>query len=160
MRTRVSLVLIACAALVGCVEDKTDSVPHRIVVIGDIHADIGAARAAFQLTGAANDDDEWIGGNLVVVQLGDIIGRSYEDREVLDFILNLRRKAEAAGGQILALIGNHEVFGARLRVDYVAEEAYSAFESIPGLDLDDPDCCSTIFRNSTNEIASLPIMER
>jgi hypothetical protein len=137
MNARMSLVLLACAALAGCVEDKTDSVPHRIVVIGDIHADIGAARAAFQLADAINDDDEWIGGNLVVVQLGDIIGRSYEDREVLDLIFELRRKAEAAGGEVHVLIGNHEVFGARLRVDSVDAEAYLAFESIPGLDLDD-----------------------
>ena len=40
-----TLVLSACAALIGCVEDKTDSVPHRIVVIGDIHAlDYSAAQ--------------------------------------------------------------------------------------------------------------------
>jgi len=148
MKTRMSLVLFACAALAGCVEDKTDSVPHRIVVIGDIHADIGAARAAFQLADAIDDNDEWIGGNLVVVQLGDIIGRSYEDREVLDLIFALRRKAEAAGGQVHVLIGNHEVFGARLRVDSVDAEAYREFESIPGLDLED------------SRLAHLPVHQR
>lgn len=137
MNSRMPLALLACAALTGCVEDKTDSVPNRIVVVGDIHGDIDAARAAFQLADAINDSDEWIGGNLVVVQLGDLIGRSYEDREVLDLIFALRRKAEAAGGQVHVLIGNHEVFGARLRVDYVDSQAYPIFEGIPGLDLDD-----------------------
>jgi len=138
VRSPASLVLIACVALAVCAEDSAVPVPHRIVAIGDIHADIGAARAAFQLAGATNDHDEWIGGDLVVVQLGDIIGRSYEDRDVLDFILDLRKKARAAGGQLHSLIGNHEVFGARLRLDYVAADAYSAFDDIPGLVLDDP----------------------
>jgi len=138
MSKRMILVLFAFAALEGCAVSETSPSPQRIVVIGDIHADIGAARAAFQLAGAANNKNEWIGGNLIVVQLGDIIGRSYEDREVLDYVLGMRKMAASAGGQVHVLIGNHEVFGARLRVDYVAAEAYSAFEGIRGLDLEDP----------------------
>jgi len=107
------------------------------VVIGDIHADVDAARRAFQLAGATNEQDEWIGGELIVVQLGDIIGRSYEDREALDFILDVRQKAEEGGGRVYALIGNHEVFGARLELRWVANEAYAAFSGIPNLDLGD-----------------------
>jgi hypothetical protein len=127
MKVRMSLALSAFAVLAGCVEGTTDSVPEKIMVIGDIHGDIDAARAAFQLADAINDKDEWI----------DLIGRSYQDREVLDLMFTLRRKAEVAGGRVHVLIGNHEVFSAQLRVDYVDPEAYPAFEGIPGLDLDD-----------------------
>jgi hypothetical protein len=56
------------------------------------------------------------GCNLVVVQLGDIIGRSYEDREALDFMLEVWQKAEEGGGRVYTLIGNHEVFGRISRV--------------------------------------------
>lgn len=132
------LLLFGFASMSGCIERDTTPVPHRIIAIGDIHGDIDAARAAFQLAGASNSKDEWIGGKLVVVQLGDLIGRSHQDREVLDFILGIQEKAAAAGGRVHVLVGNHEVFGARLRVDFVADEAYSAFEGIPGLNLDDP----------------------
>ncbi len=137
MQTFVLVVLIACVSLAGCATSGLDRAPHRVVAIGDIHADIGSARAAFQLAGAIDEHDEWIGGNLVVVQIGDIIGRSYEDREVLDFILSLREKARAAGGQLHALIGNHEVFGTLLQVRNVPAESYAAFDGIPGLALAD-----------------------
>lgn len=138
MGIRVILFILGFATLSGCAKSETTPVPHRIVAIGDIHADIDAARAAFQLAGAADGKDEWIGGSLVVVQLGDLIGRSYQDREVLDYILDIQKKAAAAGGRVHVLLGNHEVFGARLRVDFVSNKAYSAFDDIPGLNLYDP----------------------
>jgi hypothetical protein len=109
-----------------------------VVAIGDIHADVGAARSAFRLAGAIDDTDDWIGGNLIVVQLGDVIGRSYEDREALDFILAVRQKADSAGGKVHVLVGNHEVFGAEQELTWVSEEAYAAFEGTPGLNMDAP----------------------
>jgi len=87
-----------------------------VVAIGDIHADLVAARAAFRLAGTIDDNDKWIGGKMIVVQLGDLIGRSYEEREVLDFVLVIRQRANAAGGKVHVLVGNHEVFGAELEL--------------------------------------------
>jgi len=138
MKMSVLIFLAPLAVLAGCVDEHTDSLTKRVVVIGDIHADIEAARRAFQLAGAIDEHNDWIGGDLVVVQLGDIIGRSYEDREVLDFILNLRQKAELGGGRVHVLIGNHEVFGARLELRWVADGAYEAFADLPGIDVTDP----------------------
>ena len=138
MKVRALICLVVLIVLAGCADEQPDSREQRVVVIGDIHADIDAARGAFQLAGATDGQGEWIGGDLVVVQLGDFIGRSYEDREVLDFILELRKKAAAGGGQIHMLIGNHEVFGARLELRWVPDEAYPSFADIPGLNLDNP----------------------
>jgi hypothetical protein len=111
---------------------------ERIVVIGDLHADINAARSAFQMAGAIDGNDNWIGGDLVIVQMGDIIGRSYEERETLDFVLMLGDQAQKAGGSLHVLIGNHELFGPRLELRWVHDDAYAAFDSLPDLDLDDP----------------------
>src|SRR5688572_8649784 len=68
----------------------------RVVAIGDVHADLGALRAALRLAGAINAADEWIGGALTIVQVGDLIGRSDEERQVLDFIFDLQPKATKA----------------------------------------------------------------
>ena len=48
---------------------------EKIVAIGDVHGDMMKARRAFKLAGLVDDDDRWIGGKTVVVQLGDILDR-------------------------------------------------------------------------------------
>lgn len=125
-----------------------EPVPARLVAIGDLHADVAAARRAFRLAGATDERDAWIGGNLVVVQLGDLIGRGQEERAVLEFVLDLKARARAAGGLVHTLIGNHEVFGARLDHRWVDSEAFAAFRGMPRLDLGHP------------RLADLPAAER
>jgi hypothetical protein len=112
--------------------------PRRLVAIGDLHADLANARRAFRLAGATNDRDEWVGGPLVVVQMGDLIGRGREDRAVLEFVLELQTKAKGAGGTLHVLLGNHEVFAARPDHRWVDPAAFAAFDSVPGLNLNDP----------------------
>jgi len=124
----------------GPVEHRTESRPaeDRIVAIGDLHADLGVTRRVFQLAGATNERDDWIGGSLTIVQLGDIIGRSDDERQVLDFLFAIRDKAEAGGGAVHVLLGNHEVFGGRVDNQAVGPNPFPGFEGLPGLDLDDP----------------------
>jgi hypothetical protein len=110
----------------------------RVVAIGDIHADIQVMRTAFQAAGAINASGNWIGGTLTVVQLGDLIGRSDEERQVLDLLFEIQRKAAAAGGAVHALIGNHEVFGGRVDNQAVGPNPFPAWEGVSGLRRDDP----------------------
>jgi hypothetical protein len=111
---------------------------RRLVAIGDIHADINVMRKAFQLAGATNAKDEWIGGALTVVQMGDLIGRSDDERQVLDFMFEVQRKAALGGGVVHALIGNHEVFGGRVDNQAVGPNPFPAYENMAGLRRDDP----------------------
>ncbi len=53
-------------------------------------------------------------------------------------MLEVQNKAEVGGGKVHVLIGNHEVFGARLELRWVPAEAYPSFSDIPGLDLNSP----------------------
>ena len=118
--------------------DETQNTASRIVVIGDLHADIGVTRQAFQLAGASDGADAWVGGELIIVQLGDFIGRSDDERQVLDFLLAMRDKAEAGGGKVHVLIGNHEVFGGRVDNQAVGPNPFSGFQDLEDLKLDDP----------------------
>ena len=110
----------------------------RVVAIGDLHADIGVTRQAFRLAGATDRNDAWIGGPLTIVQLGDLIGRSDDEREVLDFVFDIRERAKSAGGTVHVLIGNHEVFGGRVDNQAVGRNPFPGFEAVPGLNLADP----------------------
>jgi len=107
----------------------------RVVVIGDLHSDVQATRQAFQLAGGTDEDDVWIGGALTIVQLGDMIGRSDDERQVLDFLFAIRAQAEAAGGKVHLLVGNHEVMGARVDNQAVGTNPFPGYEDLADLDL-------------------------
>jgi hypothetical protein len=113
-------------------DDDTTAPPvrHRVVAIGDTHGDLAAARTALQLAGAIDDDDHWIGGELVVVQTGDQIDRGDDDRAVLDLFTALAAEADAAGGAVYSLLGNHEVMNVELDLRYVSDASLEAFEDI------------------------------
>jgi Calcineurin-like phosphoesterase len=109
----------------------------RVVVIGDLHSDVDAARQAFRLAGGTDENDAWVGGALTIVQLGDMIGRSDAEREVLDFLFAIREQAEAAGGKVHLLVGNHEVMGARVDNQAVGMNPFPGYEDLTDLDLED-----------------------
>ncbi len=111
---------------------------QRLVVIGDLHADLENSRRAFRLAGAIDERDSWIGGNLTIVQMGDLVGRGKEDRAVLEFVLGLQDKARTAGGTLHVLLGNHEVFAARPDHRWVDPDAFAAFRALPTLNLKHP----------------------
>ena len=91
---------------------------QRIIAIGDLHGDLDKAQATLQLAGAIDGDNNWIGENLIVVQLGDQIDYWHQDRRVLDFMEDISTKATAQGGQLINLLGNHEVMNAHLDFRY------------------------------------------
>jgi hypothetical protein len=110
----------------------------RIVAIGDLHGDVTAARAALKLAGAIDDQDRWVGADLVVVQTGDQLDRGDEDRAVFDLFQRLADEAPETGGQVLSLLGNHETMNAEGWMDYVTAGGFLAFEGMAGLDLGAP----------------------
>lgn len=112
--------------------------PSRLVAVGDVHGDVDAARTALEIAGAIDGGDNWIGGDMVVVQLGDVLDRGDGEKEILDLFAKLVPQAEAAGGRFIMLLGNHELMNADLDLSYVTPVGFSAFEGIPGLDLSDP----------------------
>jgi hypothetical protein len=106
--------------------------PQRLVAIGDLHGDLDHARRALRLAGAIDARDHWIGGHLVVVQTGDEIDRGDDDRAILDLIEGLKTQAANAGGELVALIGNHEVMNASLDFRYVTAGGFAAFSLSDG----------------------------
>jgi hypothetical protein len=106
--------------------------PERLVAIGDLHGDLDHARRALRLAGAIDARDHWIGGCLVVVQTGDEIDRGDDDRAILDLVEGLKTQAAKAGGEVVALIGNHELMNASLDFRYVTAGGFAAFSRSEG----------------------------
>jgi len=99
----------------------------RLVAIGDLHGDLGGTRAALRAAGAIDANDRWTGGDLTVVQLGDILDRGDDEKQILDLFARLERDAAAAGGALISLIGNHELMNAAGDFRYVTDGGRRAF---------------------------------
>jgi hypothetical protein len=80
-----------------------------VVAIGDIHGDLNAFDRSLRAAALTDQSGRWIGGRRVLVQTGDYLDRGPEVRGVLDRLMALETEAAAAGGRVVALLGNHEV---------------------------------------------------
>lgn len=101
----------------------------RLVAIGDVHGDLGAFRRALRLAGAIDERDRWSGGALWVVQTGDLLDRGDDEDEILGMVARLEREARAAGGQFLALNGNHELMNVQGDFRYVTPDGFRDFDA-------------------------------
>jgi hypothetical protein len=103
--------------------------PARLIAVGDLHGDLDHTRRALRLAGAINMQNQWIGGPLDVVQTGDEIDRGDDDREILDSVEQWQVQAKAAGGEFIALLGNHELMNAALDFRYVTPRGFASFRT-------------------------------
>jgi tetratricopeptide (TPR) repeat protein len=100
----------------------------RIVAIGDVHGAFDTFVANLKATGLVDDGLDWIGGKTHLVQTGDVVDRGPDSRKVLDLLMKLEPQAEAAGGKVHALIGNHEFYNAVGVFGYVSKAEVKAFD--------------------------------
>lgn len=102
----------------------------RVVAIGDVHGDFEALQKALRLAKATDERDAWIGGDLVIVQVGDQLDRGPGERQILDLLARLAIEAEAKGGSVHVLLGNHEIMNSQLDFRYVTPEGLRAFDDV------------------------------
>jgi hypothetical protein len=100
---------------------------ERIVAVGDVHGAYDRLLEVLRAAAIVDADGRWIGGRAHLVQLGDVLDRGADSLKVLTFLRELRRDAEAAGGRVHALIGNHEVMRLLGDLRFVAPGEYAAF---------------------------------
>jgi len=102
-------------------------VPSRLVAMGDWHGDLDAARHGLRIAGAIDSLDHWCGGDLVVVQTGDLLDRGDEEQALLDFIQRLSDEAVTVGGAVHFLLGNHELMNVAGDFRYVTDGGWKDF---------------------------------
>jgi hypothetical protein len=125
----------------------------RIIVIGDLHGDwdmtikslvIAKVIKVIKLKGE-EDSYKWIGGETIVVQVGDQIDRcrfsgiscalpqatandEAKDLDILNLFTNLHSQAQLVGGAVYSIIGNHELMNVKSDMRYVSYENIKSFE--------------------------------
>ena len=134
----------------------------RIIVIGDIHGDYKILLESLIIAKVINKK-EWIGGDTVVVQVGDQIDRcrfngkihcnnvggtyndKAEDIKILKFMTDLHKKAQEYDGAVYSLLGNHELLNVWGDLTYVSYENIKEF---------------TNYKTKDNNIINDPIIAR
>lgn len=82
---------------------------NELWVVGDVHGAHDKLRALLCEAGLIDLTGNWTGQNAHLVFLGDYLDRGPDGLGVIRLIRQLTNQAEYAGGQITALLGNHEV---------------------------------------------------
>lgn len=92
---------------------------ETVLALGDLHADLDNALAAMRLLGIIDAEGHWSAGAATFVQTGDVTDRGPDSGPIIDFLQQLQPEAEAAGGRVVALLGNHEVMNMQGDLRYV-----------------------------------------
>lgn len=82
----------------------------RIVALGDLHSDFRAFEAILIGMKIVNKDLEWIADKTTLVINGDILDKGNNSRAIIDTLMRLENEAKLAGGRVITILGNHEMF--------------------------------------------------
>ena len=127
-------------------KSQPDELPavERIIVIGDIHGDLKMAHELLKVGGLIDNNGNWIGGDTVVVQVGDQVDRCRysgipcnqkeatpddegNDWAIIKFFTKLNYQASKDGGAVYSLLGNHELMNVNGDFRYVSYEGINEF---------------------------------
>lgn len=104
------------------VEDAEYAMPEQMLVISDIEGNFTAFKTLL-LTGKVIDSEfKWTFGKGHLVLLGDFVDRGLSVTECLWLIYKLEAEAEAAGGKVHFILGNHEILNMAGNAQYVRKK--------------------------------------
>ncbi|PKU80332.1 shewanella-like protein phosphatase 2 [Dendrobium catenatum] len=103
--------------------------PSRLVAIGDLHGDHSKSLQALALAGLTDPFSlRWTGGATVAVQVGDVLDRGGDEIRLLYLLHRLKFEASRAGGELLTILGNHEIMNIEGDFRYVTPEGLDEFK--------------------------------
>src|SRR5438128_132459 len=79
-----------------------------ILVIGDIHGQFEKLVKLLRESALMDDKLSWIGGTTTLWFIGDFFDRGPDGIGVVKLVMRLQQEAQASGGQVRSLLGNHE----------------------------------------------------
>ncbi len=109
---------------------------NRLAALSDIHGQIDVLIPLLQNHGIIDKDENWAYGDSHFVITGDVTDRGPYVTEVLWFLYKLEQQAEAAGGRVHLLLGNHEVMVMNADLRYI-HERYNQTTELLGLTYDE-----------------------
>jgi hypothetical protein len=119
---------------------------NRIIVIGDLHGDLDITLRSLKIANLIDNNNNWIGGDTVVVQNGDQVDRcryngipcsnklatsndEENDITILELFTKLHKQAQLYGGAVYSLLGNHELMNVEGDLRYVSHLGLKQFDN-------------------------------
>lgn len=78
-------------------------------IIGDIHGSLRSLHKLLEHVHLIDHHHHWSGGQKNLWFIGDLVDRGHDSIGVIDLVMRLQGEAQAAGGSVGCLLGNHEV---------------------------------------------------
>ncbi|KAH6564300.1 hypothetical protein BASA62_007984 [Batrachochytrium salamandrivorans] len=100
---------------------------RRVVAVGDLHGDFEMSVETLQVAKIINGNLEWIAGNTILVQTGDVVDRGDDTIELYALLRDLTDQAKKHGGRLIQLLGNHEVMNMAEDLRYVSKEDIASY---------------------------------
>jgi len=100
---------------------------ERVVAIADVHGAYDAMVETLQKADILGAELGWVGEKSHLVIVGDILDRGPKSRAAMDLLMRLEGEAQAAGGGVHVVIGNHESMLLTGDLRYVSAAEYAAF---------------------------------
>lgn len=91
------------------IEQQTDET-STMYVIGDVHGEYRSLVLLLREAGLIDYQLNWTAGAATLCFMGDYVDRGPDGIEVIDLVMSLQKQAEAEGGEVIALLGNHDAF--------------------------------------------------
>ena len=118
-----------CASAAPQSDNSSEQNTARIIAIGDLHGDYEAYQSLLTQAGLIDKRGRWAGGKTIFVQTGDVADRGPDSRKIIEHLQKLQKQARKKGGQVIALLGNHEAMNMTNDLRYVHEGEYAAFRT-------------------------------
>ncbi|KAH9267796.1 hypothetical protein BASA83_009735 [Batrachochytrium salamandrivorans] len=99
----------------------------RVVAIGDLHGDFKMSVKTLQMANIIDVNFNWIAGNTIVVQTGDVVDRGADTIKLYALLRALTDQAKRHGGRLIQLLGNHETMNMAGDLRYVSDEDIASY---------------------------------
>ncbi len=103
---------------------------ERVIAFADVHGAYTELHTLLRDAAVIDAADRWAAGSSHVVSLGDLLDRGAGSRQVMDLLMRLQGEAQAAGGNLHVLLGNHEVMNLLGDLRYVDADEYAPYADL------------------------------
>jgi len=93
-----------------------------MVAVGDLHGDLDNALKTLRRLNVVDVEGTWNGGRAVLIQTGDLLDRGPDSVALVKLFRRLQIESRKAGGEVVLLLGNHELLNRQHSWEDVSRE--------------------------------------